>query len=269
VTIAIENSKLIAKSIERERLQQELMVAQQMQRRLLPQSLPVYDNLEIAAISEPSLEVGGDYFDFVKIDDQKLGVVVGDVSGKGVSAAFYMAEVKGIFQSLSKVYPTPKEMLLHANETLLESLERKAFISMVYSIIDTKRGILRFSRAGHCPPIYVSDGGCELLRPNGLGLGLTNGRVFEQSTEERTIHLKTGDICVFYTDGLAEARNDSGVELGYEGLLDVVKRMKRSSAKEIKQQLWSEIRNYTGGSTYTDDMTLVVIKWLGTSARAE
>ncbi|HWP82561.1 MAG TPA: GAF domain-containing SpoIIE family protein phosphatase [Bacteroidota bacterium] len=267
VTIAIENSKLIVRSIERERLQQEMMVAQQMQRRLLPQSLPVYENVEIAAISEPSLEVGGDYFDFVRIDDEKLGVVVGDVSGKGVSAAFYMAEVKGIFQSLSKVYPMPKEMLIHANETLLGSLERKAFISMVYGIIDTKRGILYYSRAGHCPPIYLSDGTSELLRPNGLGLGLTNGRLFEKSTEERIIRLKTGDICVFYTDGLAEARNSSGVELGYEGLLEIAKDVKPSSAHDIKQHIWSEVRNYMGGSTYTDDMTLVVIKWLGTSAR--
>ena len=263
VTIAIENSKLIAKSLERERLHQEMMVAQQMQRRLLPQKLPTYESLELAAVSMPSMEVGGDYYDVVMLENDRLGIVIGDVSGKGVSAAFYMAEVKGIFQSLSKIYDSPKEMLLHANQTLLESLERKAFISMLYAIIDTKSGTLKYSRAGHCPLIYLSQDREELLRPNGLGLGLANGIIFEHSTEERTIHLKKGDMCVLYTDGLAEARTPNGEELGYEGLLKIAGKYRNGSAEEMKEEIWAEIRNYTGDSAYTDDMTLVVIKWLG------
>ncbi len=262
VTIAIENSKLIAKSLERERLQQEMMVAQQMQRRLLPQKLPTYQTLELAAISMPSMEVGGDYYDVVTLENDRLGIVIGDVSGKGVSAAFYMAEVKGIFQSLSTVYDSPKRMLLHANQTLLESLEKKAFISMLYAIIDTKRGTLKYSRAGHCPLIHLSHDRAELLRPNGIGLGLTNGSIFEASTEERMIHLKKGDMCILYTDGLAEARNLSGEELGYDGLLNIASKHRNGSAEDMKEKIWSEIRNYTGESAYTDDMTLVVIKWI-------
>ncbi len=112
VTIAIENSKLIAKSLERERFQQEMMVAQQMQKRLLPQKIPHYSSLDVAAVSEPSLEVGGDYYDFIALGPDRLGVVVGDVSGKGVSAAFYMAEVKGIFQALSRIAVSPRDLLL-------------------------------------------------------------------------------------------------------------------------------------------------------------
>ncbi len=131
VSIAIENSRLIAKSIERERLHQEMMVAQRMQKRLLPQSLPSLPTVEFAAVSESSFEVGGDYYDVITLPDERIGIVVGDVSGKGVSAAFYMAEVKGIVLSLSKVCSTPRELLLRANEVLMESLEKNAFISAI------------------------------------------------------------------------------------------------------------------------------------------
>ncbi|HEY5615583.1 MAG TPA: GAF domain-containing protein, partial [Bacteroidota bacterium] len=131
VAIAIENSRLISQSLERERLKQEIMVAQQMQKKLLPEHLPQFPNLQLAASWEPSMEVGGDYYDFVTLDGNKVGLVVGDVAGKGVSAAFYMAEVKGIFQSLSKLCKSPKELLIRANDTLMGSLERRAFISLV------------------------------------------------------------------------------------------------------------------------------------------
>lgn len=263
VTIAIENSKLIARSLERERLQQEMMVAQQIQRRLLPQTLPSFDTLELAAISAPSQEVGGDYYDIVALNGSKLAIAVGDVSGKGVSAAFYMAEVKGIVQSLSKVYDSPRQVLLHANQALMGSLEKKAFISMVYAVVDAVKGELRYARAGHCPILLVSNDHAEFLRPNGLGLGLTDGDIFERATEECALRLNPGDMCFFYTDGLAEARNENGRELGYDGLLAIAKNIQGCSAEEAKEQMWNAIRNYTGETAYTDDMTLVVFKWRG------
>ncbi len=263
VTIAIENSKLIAKSIERERLQQEMMVAQTMQKRLLPQGVPSSDKLDMVAVSESSLEVGGDYYDFVQLSEDKLGIVVGDVSGKGVSAAFYMAEVKGIFLSLSRICHSPKELLIRANETLIGSLEKKAFISLIYGILDSKRGSLHIARAGHCPLIYMSGDRVEQVRPSGLGLGLTNGDIFERSTEERLIPLSEGDVCIFYTDGITESRGSSGEEFGYERLVEVARRTKDSTAIEIKNTILEEVHNHIGEPTYGDDMTLVVIKWKG------
>ncbi len=263
VTIAIENSKLIEKSLKRERYQQEIMVAQQMQKRLLPQRLPQYDCLQIAAVSEPSMEVGGDYYDFVKLDGDRLGVVVGDVSGKGVSAAFYMAEVKGIFQSISKLCSSPRELMLRSNQSLTESLERKAFISLLYGIIDMPRATLTVARAGHCPMIYISGPDARMIRPSGIGLGLTNDRRFEDATEETTLDLQKDDICIFYTDGINESRDHTGEEFGFERLVQVALGSRLRSAEEIKQTILTEIRNYTGGSSYGDDMTLVVMKWLG------
>ncbi|MEX2191499.1 MAG: GAF domain-containing SpoIIE family protein phosphatase [Bacteroidota bacterium] len=263
VTIAIENSRLIEQSLERERLRQELMVAQAMQKRLLPQRFPENKRMEVAAISEPSLEVGGDYFDFVTLDADRVGVVIGDVSGKGVSAAFYMAEVKGIFQSLSKMLKSPRELLIRANETLMENLERKAFISILYAIYDTAQSTVTLARAGHCPMILISQSGHELIRPNGLGLGLTEGDLFQSSTEERTLALKPGDVCILYTDGITEARNSEGEEFGYERLVELAGAVHQLKALEIQNRILSEIRAYCGKAGFDDDLTLVVVKWLG------
>lgn len=263
VSIAIENSRLIAKSIERERLHQEMMVAQRMQKRLLPQRLPVIPSVEFAAVSESSFEVGGDYYDIINLPDERIGIVVGDVSGKGVSAAFYMAELKGIVLSLSKICSTPRELLMRANDTLMESLEKDAFISAVYAVLDVPNASLTMARAGHCPVILISGDSSELLRSSGIGLGLTNGSQFAQATEEREIKLKQGDIYIFYTDGITEARNAEMEEYGYERLVQVAGECRDCSAEVMKDKILQSVRTFIGQGAYTDDVTLVVVKWLG------
>jgi phosphoserine phosphatase RsbU/P len=265
VSIAIENSRLIAKSIERERLHQEMMVAQRMQKRLLPQRLPSIPSVEFAAVSESSFEVGGDYYDVINLPDECIGIVVGDVSGKGVSAAFYMAEVKGIVLSLSKICLTPRELLLRANEALLESLEKNAFISAVYAVLNISNESLTLARAGHCPVIFISGDSSELVRSSGIGLGLTNASQFAQATEEREIKLKKDDICVFYTDGITEARNAEMEEYGYDRLIEVARKCKNCSAEVMKDKILQSVQTFMGQGAYTDDVTLVVVKWLGNS----
>jgi serine phosphatase RsbU (regulator of sigma subunit) len=263
VSIAIENSRLISKSIERERLHQEMMVAQRMQKRLLPQSLPNLSSAEFAAVSESSLEVGGDYYDVITLPDERIGIVVGDVSGKGVSAAFYMAEVKGIVMSLSKICKTPRELLSRANDALMETLEKNMFISAIYGVLDVQKATLTLARAGHCPMIYISHNSVELIRSTGMGLGLTNSMQFEQTTEERTINLQRGDICVFYTDGITESRNVEMEEYGYERLMQIANKCTDCSVDEIKERILSSVRTFIGQGTYNDDVTLIVMKWLG------
>jgi phosphoserine phosphatase RsbU/P len=263
VSIAIENSRLIAKSIERERLHQEMMVAQRMQKRLLPQKLPQLPSVEFAAVSESSFEVGGDYYDVITLPNSDIGIVVGDVSGKGVSAAFYMAEVKGIVHTLSKLCSEPRELLLRANETLMESLEKNAFISAVYGVLNIPTATLTLARAGHCPVIYISGVTAELVKSTGIGLGLTNGLQFEQATEQRTIILKRGDICIFYTDGITEARNETMEEYGSERLIRIAAECKNCSAEVMKDTILRSVRTFMGQRAYTDDVTLVVMKWLG------
>ncbi len=261
VTIAIENARLISRSIERERLQQELLVARRMQRQLLPATLPSLARVEFSASSESSMEVGGDYYDLVQLGRERWGIAVGDVSGKGVSAAFYMAEVKGIVLSLSRICASPKELLVRANEALHGSLDRKAFVSLVYAVLNERTGDLILARAGHCPVIHARGRSARLIRPNGLGLGMALTDVFEGATEEQVIRLEPGDRCVFYTDGITEARDDVGEEFGYDRLLDIVGNSEGLSADDLKSRILAAVRTFADGTAYTDDMTLVVLQW--------
>jgi serine phosphatase RsbU (regulator of sigma subunit) len=261
VSIAIENARLIEESIERERLQQEMSVAQSMQRRLLPQALPERTTFDIDAVSSMAQEVGGDYYDFAFLDEERLAIIVGDVSGKGVPAAFYMAEVKGIFQSLSKLCRSPKEFVVKANSALFGTIDKRSFISILYAILNIKTGHLIMARAGHCPMLHVTDDRTDYIRPTGLGLGLTTGGLFEDATEEQTIHLKSGDVCVLYSDGITESRGSKEEELGYERLREIVGRGKTGSAREIKEEILKSVREYTGSANVEDDMTLIVLKW--------
>ena len=265
VSLAIDNSKLIAKSIERERLHQEMMVAQQMQRRLFPQRMPQIAEGEFAAVSEPSTEVGGDYYDLVDLPDRRIGIAIGDVAGKGVSAAFYMAEVKGIFLTLSKLCKTPKEFLVRANAALLETLEKKVFVSLAYAVLDIDKGSLVIARAGHCPTILISQDVVRIVQQKGMGLGLAGNDMFEPSIEEHRISLHRDDICVFYTDGITEARNPAGEEFGTERLTDVCMQSRDRSAEEMKETILTSVRTFMGVSTYKDDITLIVFKWKGTN----
>lgn len=263
VAIAIENSKLIAQSLERERLLQEINLAHQMQQRLLPSRLISMPKLEIAADSQMSTEVGGDYYDFVRLGEHAVGIAVGDVSGKGISAAFYMAEAKGIFQSLSRLGLSPRDFMINANDALRESLDRKSFISLVYAHIDLVKGSISLSRAGHCPVVYVSGDHVQFVRPSGIGLGLVDREKFSSSIEEISFLLKPGDVCLLYTDGLTETRDHHQEEFGFERLAETAQRYRSRSAEDIKTEITKEIRTFTGNSTAGDDQTLVVLKWKG------
>lgn len=267
VTIAIENARLIEQSLERERYHQEILLAQQMQRRLLPQSVPQNGAFDIAAISEPSLEVGGDYYDFVQLENDRLGIVVGDVSGKGISAAFYMAEMKGIFQSLSKTIQSPRELIVRANETLYATLERKAFVSFLYAIFDLHSSTVLLARAGHTPMIHISGESVNFIRPRGLGLGLTQEQIFHQSAEEFSISLKPKDICIFYTDGLVEVRNSEEEEYGVERLIGCIKKYRQENSLTIQQHIWSDVKKFIGGKEFSDDLTLLIVQWYGFQER--
>jgi phosphoserine phosphatase RsbU/P len=259
-TIAIENSRLIEQSLERERLQQELMVAQKVQKKLLPQKLPILDGFDLDAYSAPAFEVGGDYYDIAILDNDRIGIVIGDVSGKGVSAAFYMAELKGIFQALSKSCKTATEFLKKANNALYGSIDKSAFISLIYAIIDTESATMHLSRAGHCPMIHLHNGKPTLHKPNGIGLGLTGTSLFDEVIEEDVVSLEYNDVCVFYTDGVTEARNVHGEEYSTERLVTVITRNKHRSALELRNLILEDVTAYTGNKSFDDDLTIVILK---------
>ena len=261
-TIAIENSRLIKKSIERERLMREMVLAQEMQKKLLPQDLPRLATVQLDAVSTPAQEVGGDYYDFAELADGRLGIVVGDVSGKGVSAAFYMSEVKGIFQSLSSLYGSPKEFMIHANDALAKSIDNHSFVSLIYAVLDPRSGSLTLARAGHCPMLHIHADAARYIRPTGMGLGMSDGEVFAGTMEEESVVLRPGDVCLFYTDGVTEARQGDE-EFGYERLRDAAGAARHGSAHDIKTSILDAVRAFSTQHASHDDLTLVVLKWQG------
>ena len=264
-TVAIENSRLIKKSIERERLVQEMTLAQEMQRKLLPQGLPAVRGVDIDAISTPAFEVGGDYYDFVELSETTIGVIVGDVSGKGIPAAFYMSEVKGIFQSLSALYASPRDFMVRANAVLSASIDKHSFVSLLYGILDVRTGRFQIARAGHCPLLHVGRSDSAYLRPDGMGLGLAEDDFFSDTIEEHTLQLAPGDACVFYTDGVTEAHRNSD-EFGYERLRAAAGLADGKSAARMKEDILRAVDAFIENESPHDDMTLVVVKWLGLTA---
>ncbi len=259
--VALENAKLIEESIEKERLEKELDVARDIQKKILPSTVPTSNRLEISALFVPAFEVGGDYYDFFELSDDLLGFVVADVSGKGISSAFIMAEVKGIFESLSKIIINPKELLIKANDTLKRSLDKKNFVTAIYGIINKKNGILNFARAGHTPILLCSGERIESIQPPGIGLGLDYNPGFASSLKETEIQLKNNDIIICYSDGITEAKNHKEEDFGYERLDTIVLNNRGKSLDLISNAVMKELSLFSKNHSQHDDITLVIFKW--------
>ena len=260
-TVAIDNSRLVEESIEKERLEKELDVAREVQRKILPSKHPQYANLEISSVFIPAFEVGGDYYDFFEIDENKLGFVIADVSGKGISAAFIMAEVKGIFESLSRTIRKPKDILSSANIILKRTLDRSSFVSAAYGIIDIEKKILTISRAGHCPVILIRNGAAETIRPSGIGLGLNFTEHFNRTLEETEINLSDEDVIVLYTDGITEAKNNELEDFGVNNFEKILIDNSKSSPDDIANKVIREVTVFSQAHSQYDDITLVIFKW--------
>jgi phosphoserine phosphatase RsbU/P len=251
--------------IERDklRLDEELQIARRIQRSLLPSSVPKINGLCIADLCEPAMEVGGDYYDFFQLGERRLGVLVADVSGKGTSAALYMAELKGLMLALSRSHRSPRALLVELNDLLADHLDNRSFITMTYAVIDLDAGTLTCARAGHTPLLVVSGGDCQMIVPNGMVLGLRlpgAGKRFAQLLEEHTQPVQAGDVIVLYTDGITEAMTADGDLFGDEALTRVVCAHQDLDAGGIRERILRDVRAFVGDAEPHDDMTMVVLK---------
>jgi len=260
-SVAFENANLFADSIEKERMKKELEVARDIQYKIIPEQIPVLKNAQVAARFNPAYEVGGDYYDFFEIPGGNLGFVVADVSGKGISAAFIMAEVKGIFESLSKTISTPKEILSRANEILKKSLDKKSFVTAMYGILNTETGKVVLARAGHMPAILIRENGIERIAPNGIGLGLDNGINFNQFIAELEIQLNYNDILTLYSDGITESKNDKLEDFGMEKFEQILVDNRNLPVEEIADRIIESVDDFSKDYIQHDDITLVLFKW--------
>jgi serine phosphatase RsbU (regulator of sigma subunit) len=225
--------------------------------------------LDIADLCEPAREVGGDYYDFFEIGPRQLGVLVADVSGKGTSAALYMAELKGLMLALSHTERSPRRLLIAVNRLLCEHLDNRSFITMTYLLIDLEARTLTMARAGHTPLLFVSGGKSEFVVPEGMVLGLRLPGAadrFEQVLAEHTRPLDDGDVIVLYTDGITEAMNTSEDLFGDEALASVVAGQHALGVAGIRERVLREVRAFVGEAEQHDDMTMVILKVSGEAA---
>jgi sigma-B regulation protein RsbU (phosphoserine phosphatase) len=266
MTGSIEN--LLQTAAEKKRLDEELRIARQIQMSLLPRGAVDFPGLGITALCVPAREVGGDYYDFFKLGPGRVGVLIADVSGKGTSAALYMAELKGLVLSLSQIYQSPRQMLLEVNRIISENLDTRSFITMTYGVIDLGARLLTFARAGHTPLLYLrgdgGDGGdIQVLTPSGLVVGLRipgAQEKFDELLEESRVDLHAGDVFVFYTDGISEAMNRDSDLFGDSRLGRLVEEHGHLETGELRERILREIESFVDGADQHDDMTMILIK---------
>ena len=261
-SFAIENALLIEELTEQERLQRELEIARGIQKSLLPQQTPHIVGLDIDGICLPATEIGGDYYDYFVINDHTVGIAIADVTGKGTSAAFYMAVVKGMMLSLTSIHASPRKLMSDLNRRLYGVMGRNMFVTMSYAIVDTKKKNLSLARAGHNALIMQDSQKSivERLAPGGIGLGLEKGNKFDRTIIERNIPFKTGDTFVFYTDGISEAMNDQKEEFGEERLLELVAKTDHHSAQQIRENIIDAVDHFVKDAPQYDDITMVILK---------
>jgi len=248
--------------LERERLSQELEIARQLQLRLLPGTNPEIPGYIIQGFCLPAKEVGGDYYDFIELADNKIGIVIADVSGKGLPAAIYMTYTKGIFISFSKTDISPKEALIKVNQFLYQALRKGSFVTMCFAILDYEKNELTITRAGHEPLLHLRYNNNEIIeiKPKGIGLGLEEGKIFESSFEEETIKLAEKDLVVFYTDGLSDSRDSARNNYGIGRLKDFIKKNHELPLAQVVTETINDVKTFSGDTPQYDDMTLIAVK---------
>ncbi|NIR48798.1 SpoIIE family protein phosphatase [candidate division KSB1 bacterium] len=262
--MALENALLYDELREQERVKRELEIAREVQHKLLPRAMPHLPGFEFDGVCQSALEVGGDYFDFFHIQPGKLGIVIADVSGKGTSASFYMAEIKGMMSTLVTVYESPKKLLEELNKRLCMSLDRKMFATMIYGVLDVTSRSFAFVRAGHNSLLHISESGdCALLTPSGIGLGLDDSDIFAETLDESVISINKGDNLLFFTDGITESMNHNREEFGEDRLLNIIRSNGASNALSLREKIFGEIETFVNGAKQHDDLTMVVVHCAG------
>ncbi len=259
---------LLQTAAEKKRLEEELRIAREIQMSLLPRGTLDVPGLAITALCVPAREVGGDYYDFFPLSGGRLGVLIADVSGKGTSAALYMAELKGVVLALSQTYDSPRELLITVNRIISDNLDSRSFITITYAVIDVLNKTMTYCRAGHTPLIYLGGAGsasptAQILIPNGMVLGLDiDGAAakFAELLEEERIDLHTGDIIVLFTDGITESMNADNDLFGETRLSQIVEEHGHLDSSELRERILREIEAFVGTADQHDDMTMILIK---------
>lgn len=247
---------------QEDRIKQELQIARKVQQSFLPVKTPTVKGLDIAAICKPAYETGGDYYDFIELDKSSYAIAIGDVSGKGIQAAFYMTFTKGVLHSLCNDFRSTIEVLTKANKLFRQNANRGTFISLIFGVISRGGHSFTFSRAGHNPLLYFEKKTQTLkeFKPAGLAIGMAEEEVFKKHISEEKISLSEGDILVLFTDGVVESVSKTNRVYGDSRLYNLVKKHHNESAQDIISKIEADLAMFEEKSEQHDDMTMIVIK---------
>jgi len=250
------------KEFQRRAFARELEIARSIQTSLLPAALPQLPGFEIHAIYRPAKEVGGDYYDFIPIDERHWGIMIADVSGKGIPGSMVMTMVRSLIRYEARGNNSPADTLRKTNNIITRDIRKGMFVTAFYVIVDLERRAIKMSCAGHNPMLYhhARTGAVKTVKPGGLALGIISGPQFDGELQEVVINVEPGDRIILYTDGVTEAMNDKSEEFGMERFGRTVAAAAGKSAADFSQAIVAEIDKFTAGAEQHDDITMVNLR---------
>src|SRR5437762_156734 len=247
---ALYNAIIYSEANEKKRLDHDLAIARDIQRILLPAEAPIVNGFEISGMNVPARQVSGDYFDYIKVDDERLGVAIADVSGKGIPASLIMAICRSVLRSQAIGNPSPADVLQKVNRQLYPGIKEDMFISMAYLVLDQARSGVTLARAGHDAPLLYKSatGTVERVKPPGMVVGIDSGSVFDRMTNDYNVPIERGDCLFLYTDGVTEALDSAGDEFGVERMIESIQASAghNNSAQAIITRVIDDVRNFAG-----------------------
>jgi len=250
------------KPSEQRALEQDLNLAARIQAGLLPKRGFSAAGWNVAYHYEPAGQVSGDYFDYIKVDDERLGVAIADVSGKGIPASLIMAICRSVLRSQAIGNPSPADVLQKVNRQLYPDIKEDMFISMAYLVLDHARSAVTLARAGHDAPLLyrAKSKTVEQLKTPGMVVGIDSGDVFDRLTTDVAVELEAGDCILLYTDGITEALDNEGNEFGLERTTAAFRSSAKEGAQAMVNRLIDDLRNFVGSTPQNDDITLITIR---------
>ena len=253
----MENARLLEERFERERMERELELATEIQQTFQPSAPPVMDDYEFQGISFSCYEIGGDYYDFIKLPDRKMMIALGDVSGKGTAAALLMSSLHAAIHAQVTARTSLAKMVSSVNQYLAANTPTNRFVTLFIAELDPDTGILSYINAGHNPPLLGhSDGTVEQLEAGGFPLGILPQAEYDVGK----VQLQPGDGLVIYSDGVSEANNLQEEEFGMERLTEVISKNIKASASGLRDRVESALSSFTQTAPANDDITLVIVK---------
>jgi serine phosphatase RsbU (regulator of sigma subunit) len=270
-TIRVMGSKLnMAQKelIDKERMSRDLEIAREIQANILPKSYPEGPTFELAGSYRSALEVGGDYYDFIEFENNKLGILIADVSGKSLPGMLVMLLTRDIVKRLARSFEEPADLLAAVNTEVLTNIKSGMFVTMFFGILDTQSGLFRFASAGHNPLLLLRAERSEpdLIKTKGFPLGMVGREAYERRIENGQLELAPGDWVVLYTDGINEAQNTEGEEFGMERFLDLVLKKRGLASRDLITEVLKGHSAFVGDAPQFDDITLIAVKWSGKAA---